>query len=389
MERIIDRNESALTSRRFVLMKWFIFWILLTFVGLLFTGSFYVSRLAADENFSIFNALNSQMLRFQVWFVFSILIIFLDHKFRTRFKSWKYLFPLHFLASIVWALTATVVFSALYWFFNGIINSNFSVYSETLSAALIPNLVMGIVGYKIILTTNVAIDYYKKFQEETKRSAMLEKQLAQAQLQALKMQLQPHFLFNTLNSVSNLTLENPRNAVQMIARLGDFLRLTINSNGTQKVSLGRELEFLKHYLEIEKMRFQDRLKVEFETDENSLGAEVPNLILQPLVENAIKHGISKTMAAEKIKFSAKRIENRLHIAIENDGLVLNGNGFTREGIGLKNTRERLEQLYGEDFRFELQPLEQGGARVILEIPFVESKEFARELRESPRIFNQN
>lgn len=373
-----EKVEKALLTREFILSKLFVFWSLLTFVGLLFTGSSYVSQSANNPNFSIFDALNAQMLRFQLWTIFSLIIIWTSYKFGSKFQKWSQLFPLHLGAGILWSLITTLTFFVFSSFIGNLISSNFSTLSEMFRNNFIPNFVIGIFGYKIILTTNIALDNYKKFELERERSKQLENQLAQAQLQALKMQLQPHFLFNTLNSVSNLTLENPRNAVQMIARLGDFLRLTINSNGTQKVSLEKELKFLKHYLEIEKMRFQDRLKIEFKADENTLSAEVPNLILQPLVENAIKHGISKSMSAGKIRFASEKIEDKLKIQIENDGLRLNGKGFETEGVGIANTKNRLEQLYENDFKFELQPLRNGGAKVILEIPFIEKEKFAHQ-----------
>ena len=259
----------------------------------------------------------------------------------------------------------------MFWTFDGLINSTSLSLAEVFQTAWISNLVIGIICYKIILTTNYALDYYKKFIEERNRATMLETQLAQAQLQALKMQLQPHFLFNTLNSISNLALENPRIAVKMIARLGDFLRLTIDSNGTHEVTLEKEIEFLKCYLEIEQIRFQDRLKVEFDLAPETLSAKVPNLILQPIVENAIKHGISKSISAENIKISATRFENTLQMQIQNDGKIIanNGSGLLKDGLGFANTHERLRQLYDKNYCLDLIPLEKGGATVRLEIPF--------------------
>lgn len=337
-------------------------------------GSYYVARVSSNQPFSILAALNSQMLRFQIWTVMSFVIVWLDYKFRQRFQSWHHLFPLHLLSGIFWSSIATGILCVLYWLFDGLLNSRFSSLAEVIKTAWVSNLVMGIVGYKIILTTNYALDYYKKFHEEKHRSALLETQLAQAQLQALKMQIQPHFLFNTLNSISNLALENPRATVQMIARLGDFLRLTIDNNGTQQVSLEKEIEFLKCYLEIEQIRFSDRLKVEIDVAPETLSASVPNLILQPIVENSIKHGISKSMTAGHIGIRVKRRGNMLQMQIQNDGVVItqNGNGIIKEGIGISNTRQRLRQLYNNDFCLDLMPLEAGGASVMLEIPFNET-----------------
>lgn len=372
MREMLIKNPNTLLTRQFVLTKLLIGWSLLTFVGLLFVGSYYVARVSTNQPFSILAALNSQMLRFQIWTVMSVIVVLMDYKFRKRFQSWHHLFPLHLLSSVFWSSIATGIFCFLYWLFDGLINSRFLSLPEIIKTAWVSNLVMGILGYKIILTTNYALDYYKKFHEEKHRSAILETQLVQAQLQALKMQIQPHFLFNTLNSISNLALENPRTAVQMIARLGDFLRLTIDNNGTQNVSLKEEIEFLKCYLEIEQIRFPDRLKVEIDVAPETLSASVPNLILQPIVENAIKHGISKSMTAGHIEIRAKRRDNMLQMQIQNDGpaFIQNGNGLIKEGIGIANTRQRLRQLYNNDFCLDLMPLEEG-ASVMLEIPFNE------------------
>jgi sensor histidine kinase YesM len=371
MREIFNTESNSLNSKQFVLMKWLVFWLLLTFVGLVISVSFIIARSASGQSADVLNVLNSQLLRFQIWAAFSPVIIFLDQKYRAKFKSWFSRFPVHFGSSIIWSAVVLGVYGVIVWFLDGLINSRFSTLAEVFATVAVFNFAMGIVGYKIILTTNYALDYYKKFQDEKHRSAKLEAQLAQAQLNALKMQLQPHFLFNTLNSISNLALEDPRKTVQMIARLGDFLRLTIDSNGTQQMSLEQELEFLKNYLEIEQIRFRDRLDVKFNIAPETLSAKVPNLILQPIVENAIKHGIAKSLSAGEIRIIAKRNADVLQLEIQNDGAFLNGNGYIKEGVGIANTRERLQQLYGNEFRFELKPLEKGGARVVLEIPFEE------------------
>jgi LytS/YehU family sensor histidine kinase len=156
----------------------------------------------------------------------------------------------------------------------------------------------------------------------------------------------------------------------MIARLGDFLRKTIDNNGTQEVSLQDELEFLRCYLEIEQVRFRDRLQVTYETEPAALRGKVPNLILQPIVENAIKHGIAPTMEAGRIQVRARCREDWLEVQVENDGPQTGGRGATlREGVGMGNTRERLHQLYQESFRLSLDPRPQGGAVITLRLPY--------------------
>lgn len=187
------------------------------------------------------------------------------------------------------------------------------------------------------------------------------------------MQLQPHFLFNTLHSVSALIHKDPVSADRMIARLGDFLRLTLENAGTQEVSLQEELEFLKCYLEIERVRFRERLTVQMNIEPQTLNARLPNLILQPIVENAIKHGIAPRTKPGRIEIEARRFNGILHVQITDNGPGLPANGgsgrIVKGGVGLANTEARLQQLYGSDHRLDLANTSKGGLTVILEIPF--------------------
>jgi two-component system, LytTR family, sensor kinase len=203
----------------------------------------------------------------------------------------------------------------------------------------------------------------------------LEARLASAELQVLKMQLHPHFLFNTLNTIYNLIPENARHAQIMTARLGHLLRVSLDHHATEKVALHHELDFLWEYIEIEKARFEERLRVEKDIPPETLNAEVPNMILQPLVENAVRHGISKKAGGGMVKISAHRDNGRLVLMITNDGLPATHKNST--GIGLANTRARLTQLYGEDFSFNLEPLGTG-TRVTLSIPFEEESSAIKE-----------
>ncbi|HZB44051.1 MAG TPA: histidine kinase, partial [Pyrinomonadaceae bacterium] len=226
--------------------------------------------------------------------------------------------------------------------------------------------------YGLVLVFAHASSYYRRYREGELRAVQLQAQLSQAQLQALKMQLHPHFLFNTLHSISALVHKDPEAADRMIARLGDFLRLTLENSGTQEVTLQKELEFLQCYLEIERIRFQDRLTTRMEIDSRSLDSRVPNLILQPIVENALRHGIAPRSTPGRIEISAKRNNGSVRIEVKDNGPGISAisatNGRFREGLGLTNTRARLEQLYGEAHRFELANDPHGGLTVTLEIP---------------------
>jgi LytS/YehU family sensor histidine kinase len=203
------------------------------------------------------------------------------------------------------------------------------------------------------------------------RASELEKRLAQARLQSLQSQMNPHFLFNTLHSISALMHKDVEAADRMVMKLSDLLRLALANTDTHEVPLKQELDFLDRYLEIEKTRFRERLSVEREFDPETLNARVPNLVLQPLVENAIRHGVERHARPGRIILRARKENGSLRLEVQDNGDGIQPGTKNREGIGLSNTRSRLEQLYGRDQRFELQNVPSGGllARVI--IPFQE------------------
>ncbi len=218
--------------------------------------------------------------------------------------------------------------------------------------------------YGAIVGVTYAYDNYT-------RATRLESQLASAQLEALRAQLQPHFLFNTLHGIAGL-IRNGQNAAatNMIAGLSDLLRASLDNSGKQEVSLEEELEFVGRYLDIQRMRFSDRLTVEVDAAADTFDALVPNLVLQPLVENALRHGVSQRAAAGSLTIRARREDGWLHLSVLDDGPGLakstpDGNG---SGIGLSNTRARLAQLYGDAFRFDVHDRATGGVEAMLAIP---------------------
>jgi two-component system LytT family sensor kinase len=225
--------------------------------------------------------------------------------------------------------------------------------------------------YCILLIVWYATDSQKRAHIEQERATQLSAQLAKTQLQALKMQLHPHFLFNTLNSISELMHHDIRAADEMMVRLGDFLRLTLDPNVSQEVTLEKELEFLRHYLEIEQVRFKDRLKVEMHIQPDTRHARVPYLLLQPVVENAIRHGISTKADGGILEISSEKENGFLHITIQDNGRGVDQKEI-KEGLGLSNTKSRLEKLYGDRFQFELSNRPGSGTIVELTIPFADA-----------------
>jgi two-component system LytT family sensor kinase len=222
--------------------------------------------------------------------------------------------------------------------------------------------------FAIVLIAHVA-SYYRNLRERELRTSQLQAQLEKSRLQALKSQLQPHFLFNTLNSISALMLTDVQAADRMIVRLGDLLRITLESAGTQMTTLSRELEFVNCYVEIEKVRFQERLTVIVDVAPDTLDASVPHLLLQPLVDNAIKHGIARMTAGGEIRISSSHNNGDLHLEVRDNGPGLRESGRSASGgMGLRITRERLETIYGLNQSVQLASLPEGGMLARVSIP---------------------
>lgn len=220
-----------------------------------------------------------------------------------------------------------------------------------------------------IMAVAHAVEYYGRFRERHLESSRLETRLAQAQLEILRSQLDPHFLFNTLNSIATLTRKDPESAECMTLQLAAFLRVSLDANGAQEVPLQQELQFLQSYLDIQQTRFRDRLTVDLKVDSSLQSVPVPSLILQPLVENAIRHGIAKSAAPGCIHISASKEGDSLKIEIKDNGIGMeSATQSDLEGFGLKNTRARLEQLYGSRHQFRIEGSLGVGCRVTLNLP---------------------
>jgi len=236
-------------------------------------------------------------------------------------------------------------------------------------------LYLSLFGFNIVIYGGVvfawhALTYYRDLQQRRLESAEMSALLQQAQLQALRSQLNPHFLFNTLHSIAELVHENPRLAEQMLLRLSDLLRKALHSSGAQEIALSEELDFVKAYLEIEELRLGERLSVTWDIAPDALTARVPSLLLQPLIENAIQHGIAPSTRPGTLAIRARRQGDFFEVQVHDNGSGLTGNGSDRrKGIGLSNTCDRLQRLYGERQRFEL--INDQGLRVNVRLPFSE------------------
>jgi hypothetical protein len=222
--------------------------------------------------------------------------------------------------------------------------------------------------YFVILAAAHAVHSYRENERRARREAELGTLLERARRDLLRMQLQPHFLFNTLHAVSALMERDVPAARRMLTRLSDLLRLALDDDSRHEVSVEEEVQFLDRYAEIQKIRFGGRLRVTYDVADDARRLLVPRLVLQPLVENAITHGLSRLERPGHVAVEARRQDGRLVVRVLDDGVGLEGGALAREGVGIGNTRARLEQLYGGEGRFDIFNRAGGGCEVRIEIP---------------------
>jgi signal transduction histidine kinase len=343
--------------------KWlggFAFWTLL---GLSFASQFYISSAKAGLEVSW-----NQAIRFALgdWYVFAVLsipVMYLARRVPFETGTWARSLAVHVPASILFSL-AYMVLRAWVGQWQGA-----ATFAEAFRPLLVKTWHFNMLIYWVIVAVSQAFENYRKYRERELRASELEKRLAQAKLQALQMQLNPHFLFNTLHSISALMHKDVEAADRMITRLADLLRAALERSDSQEVTLRQELEFLGRYLEIERTRFGDRLSVKMNIEPEALEAQVPSLILQPLVENAIKHGIEPNSKPGRIELGAHPSAGmlRLEVCDNGKGLKAKPEALT-ERVGLSNTRARLKELYGSAHQFELCSGPEGGLIARVTIP---------------------
>ncbi len=307
------------------------------------------------------------------------LIVWAGRRFPLERQNLPRLVALHVGLSIGWALTRIALEAVFHLTWNEFwpISPEVTLRSE-ISLLFIFGFHTAIVAYWVVLSIQTALRNYGRFQETQQaalrselRASQLETQIAQARLGALKAQLQPHFLFNTLNAIVVLVRQQKgRQAEETLARFSDLLRAVLADMDAQEVTLARELEYLKLYLSIEQLRFSDRLRVEISADAELLDTAVPHMALQPIVENAIRHGVGQSATPGVIEIRAARVGDALQLTVRDDGP-----GFGAPGaagglkLGLANTRARLRQLYGPRAELRTESGAAGGALVTMVIPF--------------------
>jgi sensor histidine kinase YesM len=356
-----------------------LYFLIWTIIGIFFFSQALSQRFFSRDPTPWWHYLISWLVGVYLWALLMPGILWLGRRFPIERRNWVRRVALHLLLGVVVSLVQLILESAILsrlGVFPGLMNT----FVTTFAFLLVIGFHTGIMTYWEVLGVQYGIGYYQNYQERKQealrlelRASELQSQLVQAQLGVLKMQLQPHFLFNTLNAIMVLVRQQKsKEAEQTLAHLSDLLRCVLEDVEAQEVPLRRELEYLQLYLSIEQVRFQDRLRVEISADPAILDAALPQMVLQPVVENAIRHGVGRSAAAGRIKISAVRSNDTLELRVQDDGP-----GFSSEdpvgkhstGIGLTNTKARLKQLYGEEARLTSGNGKPRGAVVTITVPY--------------------
>jgi two-component system, LytTR family, sensor kinase len=347
--------------------------ILLPLVALFWIGNIaatmaqvYLHMSVVDSRPSLFDLMRWVLPMYAVWLVGApLIVVFLSRRFSFARGDWPVAMIVHVLASLVIAAAALAA-DAL-----AVLQRNPARAFGDVYANLARGWFLWIVfTYWFFLAVVHAVRHAITASARELRATQLEAAVATAQLAALKTQLHPHFLFNALNSVSSLIEEEPRAAQKMIARLGELLRSTLADGSGGDWALRRELELLEEYAAIEEIRFGDRLRLEVDCERDAISARVPALLLLPLVENAIVHGIQPMLRGGTIRIDVRRDGDWLHIEVIDNGVGLQTrNGVPTEHIGLSNTRQRLDKRFGRDHTFHIEGCSPSGTHVTVVIPW--------------------
>lgn len=328
--------------------------------------------------YSILSALVWQGLAWGLWGVWSQVILTLVSRYPLssgRLSRWL---AVHAAACLVICALTVLILGALDYEFqqwNGTPS-----YAKVVRSVVLNHLDFQVVLYWAVVGAAYMVEYVRRYRERDRAALELEQKLARTQLEALRMQLNPHFLFNALNSVTELMEVDVREAQRTLGRVSDMLRLSLRSAASATIPLWQEIELVELYLQIARIRFGSGLAVDIDVDPAAVDLEVPSFVLQPLVENALKHGLSPDHAGQSIDVSARRVGAALELVVEDNGRGLDGNvtnsgrfmaarpSVTGLGIGLTNTRSRLKVLFGDRYAFRMSNTASGGCRIEIRLP---------------------
>ena len=342
-------------------------------LGVIYAGPIYFEVRSAGMDHAAWRVFSWGILTWLAWAPLTPAIVWLARRYSLVEETWKRNLLIHLPAFLFISALHTAAATAITLSikpFDNMGSGPFTFWARFVSR-LNGSFGSDLLVYGAVVGTCYALDYYRKYREREFLASRLEAQLAQAQLDSLRMQLHPHFLFNTLNSIVGLVRDNKNSAaVNMLVGLSDLLRHALEHSSRHEVELRAELNFIKLYLKIQEMRFSDRLQIEFDIDPATTKALVPNLILQPLTENALRHGIGRSADSGLIGISSAITNGHLRLTVYDNGAGLPDDWQMKgsTGIGLANTAARLQQLYDDNHQFDIRNRDGGGVEVVILMP---------------------
>lgn len=384
---MMNNNALKITGETRPTRNWY--WLLLSLlgwgiIGTIWSTYFYFRSVMVGDAVAYHRHLVSGFVIFSFWMLATPIILKLAKRFPLHSKTWQrhafihaLLAPLFLLLHVAWTvLAAPTTFSLFGW-------DTWSAYWANVTLVDLLFNARGpvdIIIYWSLILGYLGFNYYRQYRERDLRTSQLETQLAEAQLAGLRMHLQPHFLFNTLHSiVALIQRDNKEGAIKMAVGLSDLLRRLIAESGRHEATLREEISFLSRYLEIEQTRFQDRLTVSVNIDPKVESAYIPILLLQPLVENALRHGIATHVGPGTIEISARHENGGLLIEVRDYAVGgMNQSSVAGSGVGLKITRERLHYMYGSNWEFSLNTENGRGTCARIRLPYQTEPQFKQE-----------
>jgi two-component system LytT family sensor kinase len=355
-------------------MKWLAIVAIWAVLGLIYVGPIYLEMRAEQHGHAAWRVFSWGILIWLAWAPMTPVIVWLARQYSLVGGAWKRNLIVHVPAFLLMSVLHTAAATAITGWINPFDSRGDSPkeFWPRFLSRMQGSFGTDLLIYGAVIGIFYALDYYRKYREREVLATRLEAQLAQAQLDALRMQLHPHFLFNTLNSIVGLVRDNKNSAaVSMLVGLSDLLRHTLDHSARQEVELKEEISFIKLYLSIQEMRFSDRLRIELNIDPRTTKALVPNLILQPLTENALRHGIGHSANSGLVGISSAVEDGHLRLTVYDEGAGLPNDWQLKSsaGIGLANTAARLQQLYENDHDFDIRNRDSGGVEVVIVMPF--------------------
>jgi two-component system LytT family sensor kinase len=359
------------------ILKWVLYFTLWTVIGVFWaTRMWLLYKDAGTDAVTWMEAMTLGLMEWYWWAILTIPIFKLSTHLRFDRTHWARSLSVHIGAAVAVSVLHVALYNLAFrpldvYFMQTEYPLGMESWWDSYWLWLRSKFHVGMMAYAVIALISYAVTYYQRYKQEELRASELRAQLAGAQLEALKSQLHPHFLFNALHTVSSLMHDDIEAADRVVSRLGDLLRRSLQRVDRQTVPLKEEIDFAERYLEIERFRFSDRMTTDIRVQPAVRDASVPSLILQPLIENAVRHGIAGTREGGTVRVSAERDGETLRLEVANDlrGAQATASDQPGEGVGLRNTRERLQRLYGDRHQLAIENGAGTEFRVIIRIPY--------------------